>query len=206
MTDDSRSAYLQGCLDRLRQGDEAARRELLAAAEIRMEQLTRRMLRDYGRLRRWEQTGDVLHNALIRLDRALRDAAPESTLQFYRLAALQIRRELIDLARHYYGPRGPGRAHLSNAGETVDGDRPPAYEAADVSGDPSGLAAWTEFHGKVEELPEEERDAFDLRWYQGLSYPEAARLLGVSEKTVMRRYIAATLRLEKAVGGRLPEP
>jgi RNA polymerase sigma factor (sigma-70 family) len=204
---DSRSAYLQGCLDRLKQGDDTARRELLATAAHRLEQLTRSMLKHYARLRRWEQTGDVLHNALIRLDRALRDVTPESPLQFYRLAALQIRRELIDLARHYYGPQGPGRGHHTNADHTGDGNSslPPAYERGDVSGEPSRLAAWTEFHEKAEQLPEEEREVFDLVWYQGLSYPEAAAVLNVSAKTVMRRYQAARLRLHDTVAGRLPE-
>jgi RNA polymerase sigma-70 factor (ECF subfamily) len=198
---------LQACLDRLKQGDDAARKELLAVASCRLEQLGRVMLKSYPGLRRWEQTGDVVQNALIRLDRALRSVTPESPLQFHRLAALQVRRELIDLARHYFGAEGPGRAHQSNAPRTSSQrDSPtPAYEAADVSGEPSRLAAWTEFHQKADELPDEEREVFDLVWYQGLSYGEAAEVLKVSAKTVMRRYQAARLRLHDAVAGRLPE-
>jgi RNA polymerase sigma-70 factor (ECF subfamily) len=196
---------VQACLDRLKQGDDTARTELLAMASRRLEQLTRSMLKGYQRLRRWEQTGDVLNNALIRLDRALRSVTPESPLQFYRLAALQIRRELIDMARHYYGVEGAGRAHQTNPPRANSSQAVPAYEQADLSGEPSRLAAWTEFHQKADELPDEEREVFDLVWYQGLSYPEAAEALNVSAKTVMRRYQAARLRLHDTVGGRLPE-
>jgi RNA polymerase sigma-70 factor (ECF subfamily) len=64
--------------------------------------------------------------------------------------------------------------------------------------------AWTEFHRQAEALPDEEREAFDLVYYQGLNYAEAADVLGVSAKTVMRRWQAACLRLHDAVGGRLP--
>jgi RNA polymerase sigma factor (sigma-70 family) len=57
------------------------------------------------------------------------------------------------------------------------------------------LAAWAEFHARVEGLPAEERDAFDLLWYHQLTHAEAAELLGVSESTVRRRWTAARLRL-----------
>ena len=45
---------------------------------------------------------------------------------------------------------------------------------------------------------------FDLIFYQGLSHAEAAALLGISTKTVQRRWQEACMRLYKALGGRLP--
>ena len=48
---------------------ERAREALLSHAAGRLERLARMMLRGYPRLRRWEETGDVLQNALLRLDR-----------------------------------------------------------------------------------------------------------------------------------------
>ena len=44
---------------------------------------------------------------------ALNDVKPALLRDFYRLAAVQVRRELIDLARHYYGPQGHGAHHAS---------------------------------------------------------------------------------------------
>jgi RNA polymerase sigma-70 factor (ECF subfamily) len=202
---DERSTYLQQCLDRLRAGDESARQELLAGACARLAELTRTMLQDYRRLKRWEETDDVLQNALVRLQRSLQDVTPPSLGDFYRLAALQVRRELIDLARHYFGPEGRGRRHHTNAAEDGSSRTPrPAYEQAGAAEAPATLAAWGEFHRQADALPEEERAVFDLVWYQGLKQTEAAALLGVSARTVKRRWQAACLRLHEALRGELP--
>src|SRR5438309_1494875 len=99
------SIEIQGCLDRLRAGDAAARDELLRRACGRLELLTRRMLRGFPGVHRWEQTDDVLQNALVRLLRALKEIQPATTRDFLALSTKQIRRELIDLARHYFGPQ-----------------------------------------------------------------------------------------------------
>src|SRR6516165_11191633 len=119
---DNRTVHLQHCVDRLRQGDEAARQELLEGTCERLRQLTQTMLRDYRRLKRWEETDDVLQNALVRLHRALQQVTPPTLRDFYRLATLQIRRELIDLSRHYYGPEGRGACHESVARPEESGD------------------------------------------------------------------------------------
>src|SRR4051794_18750830 len=103
---DDRTSRVQLQLDRHRGGDPDACGELIALARDRLVALTRVMLRDYARVRRWEQTDDVLQNALIRLDRALRTVAPASARDFYGLATLQVRRELIDMARRHCGPEG----------------------------------------------------------------------------------------------------
>ena len=62
----------------------------------RLRQLTCAMLKDYPRLKRWEETDDVFQNASLRLYRALGKVRPASVREFFRLAAVQIRRELID--------------------------------------------------------------------------------------------------------------
>ena len=202
---DQPTAQLQRCLDRLLAGEEAARKELLNGACERLSQLTRTMLRDYRRLKRWEETDDVLQNALLRLYRALHDVTPATLRDFYRLATVQIRRELIDLARHYYGPEGRGRKHATQAGaEAASHDPPPAYERADSAEGPDRLAVWGEWHEQVQALPEEEREVFDLIWYQGLTHTAAAALLNVSARTVKRRWQAANLRLNEALHGELP--
>src|SRR5438105_5167724 len=156
---DRSSVHLQGCLDRLRAGDESARKDLRNGACERLDQLTRVMLRDYRRLKRWEQTEDVRQNALVRLYRALEQVIPPSLRDFYRLAALQIRRELIDLARHHYGPEGGGAHHASHPPAS---DSSPLAVAAAPAKDPDRLAGWTEFHRQVDALPAEEREVFDL--------------------------------------------
>jgi RNA polymerase sigma-70 factor (ECF subfamily) len=70
--------------------------------------------------------------------------------------------------------------------------------------DPGRLAAWAEFHAAVADLGEADRELFDLLWYQGLTQAEAAALLGVTERTVHSRWLAARVRLGDALGGQLP--
>jgi RNA polymerase sigma-70 factor (ECF subfamily) len=203
---DHSTLHLQRCLDRLQAGDTSARNDLINSACDRLQRLTRKMLNDYRGVRRWEETGDVFQNAMMRLCRALQDIAPGSLREFYRLAALQVRRELIDLARHHYGPLGAGAHHASQAGATpnASGVLPALHEGADVSSEPSRLALWTEFHRQVEALPQEQREVFDLIWYQGLSQANAGTLLGISERTIKRYWREARLKLYEALGGTLP--
>jgi RNA polymerase sigma-70 factor (ECF subfamily) len=197
MADDP-TVHLQRCLDRLQAGDEAARHDLLNGVCERLRRLTQAMLRDYRRLKRWEQTDDVLQSALLRLYRALESVTPATLREFYRLAALQIRRELIDLARHYFGPESAGAHYQSSDGET------PTPEPSTSTLRPDRLADWAEFHEQASNLPEEEQEVFDLVWYQELTHAQAAALLNVSTKTVQRRWHSACLRLHEALGGDLP--
>lgn len=195
-----RTAELQHCLERLQAGDEAARQELLTRACERLQRLTRKMLRGDSRVKRWEQTDDVFQNSALRLYRALQDVHPQTVQEFFRLAAVQIRRELIDLARHYYGPEGLGAHSLTNHGQTDgDGTSHGAAEPDDLTHELTRLAMWQEFHQQVETMPDDEREVFDLLWYQDLTEAEAAELLDVSVRTIHRRWQAARLRLHRVL-------
>ena len=205
----STTVQIQRLLDRLQAGDDAAREELIGCACARLERLTRKMLRSWQRVHRWEQTGDVMQSATMRLYRSLAETRPARPVDFFRLAALHIRRELHDLAKHYYGPQGIGANHATAAWKRLgDGDSgcdKPAYEAVDAGDDPANLAAWTEFHAQVGQLPDDERAVFDLLWYQELSQVEAALLLSISERTLKRRWASARLRLHELLAGTLPD-
>jgi RNA polymerase sigma-70 factor (ECF subfamily) len=207
MVDHPTTLLLQRCLERLQAGDATARDELVTCACERLERLTRKMLRDYPGVRRYEDTGDVRQNASVRLWRSLREVAPASVREFFRLAALHIRRELIDLSRHHFGPEGAGAHHATpgpGQGAGPESTAPPAYEKPDGTDEAAHLAAWGEFHRQAGALPDEEREVFDLLWYQGLPQAEAAELLGFSERTVKRRWQAARLKLHAALKGELP--
>jgi RNA polymerase sigma factor (sigma-70 family) len=199
------TVQIQTWLDRMQAGDAAARDGLLGYACDRLRLLTRKMLKGFDRVKRWEQTDDVFQNALLRLWTALVQVRPRSVQAFFGLAALQIRRELIDLARQYYGPEGMGAHHATHCEVDPSASTPPAgFEQQDTTYEPSRLAIWSEFHRQVDALPAEEREVFDLVWYQGLSQPRAAALLGVSEATLKRRWWSARQRLHGALKGLLP--
>jgi RNA polymerase sigma factor (sigma-70 family) len=196
------SDELRDWITRLQQGEAGAREHLIACAFDRLDLVARRMLRDFPRVARWEEGSDVRQAALIRLSRALEQNPPATVRDFLRLAACQIRRELIDLARHYQGPLGMDR-HCKDAARTPAGDSSdPPVDPSDTTHEPGRLAAWTELHERIEALPEEEREAFELLWYQGMKRSEVAALLKVNERTVQRRWQAARLRLFRELDGR----
>ncbi len=200
MQDSMPTQELQGLLDRMQAGDRGARDELFHRVGCRLERLTRKMLKEFPRVRRWAQTDDVLQSALIRLLRALEEVHPASVREFFALTTEQIRRELIDLARHYFGPRGPGAKHASRGG----GDEALAYEPAEQSREPSDLAVWCEFHEQVNRLPAEEREVVGLLYYQELPQAEAAAVLGVTVRTVQRRWHSALLNLHEILKDQWP--
>jgi RNA polymerase sigma-70 factor (ECF subfamily) len=199
-----RSEDLQPILDRLAQGDPQAREELITRSCERLRRLARKMLRCEPRVARWEQTDDLLQSALLRLHRSLEDVRPESVKGFIGLAATQMRRELVNLARHHYGPQGDAAHHASDdAGRAGGGGQPLHDQAEEVDG-PSTLAEWETFHEKVKDLFEEEREVFDCLYYQELPQDEAARRLGVTERTVQRRWRSAKLNLARLMRGEPP--
>ena len=199
------STELQRLIERFAAGDDSALNELLVRASDRFERLTRSMLNDFSRVRRWEETSDIVQNASVRLFRAFQTTRPADVRGFFALATLQIRRELLDLVRHYFGPEGLGANHESRSDWAEGGDLSPApADQASGSFDLLRLSDWSEFHEQAGRLPDEEREVFDLIYYQGLSQAEAAQLLGISERTLRRRWQSARTALGQALDGRLP--
>jgi RNA polymerase sigma-70 factor (ECF subfamily) len=185
---DESTLQLQAFLDRMNAGDAAARDLLIEHACARLQRVTRKIRHDFPRLKNNEETGDLLQKGIIRLLRAL-DATKVATVkEFFRLAALQVRRELLDMARR--------PAWVKNA---TDMHAEKLEDPSDSTHEPLRLADWTEFHRKVESLPEQEREVFDLIWYQGMSQAEAAAVLEVSVPTIKRRWLSARLRLQPAL-------
>lgn len=196
------SSLLQPLLARLQSGDVTARDELFRHVAGRLERLTRKMLHGFPTVQRWAGTDDVLQGALIRLLRSLETVRPTTAREFLGLAAEQIRRELIDLARHYYGPQGLGANHASRNG--FDGSRDPVLAQPDAGDEPMTLNAWCEFHEEVRRLPADEREVVDLLFYQELTQVEAADLLQVAVRTVQRRWQSALLKLHSVLKNHWP--
>ena len=185
------TAKIQDLLHQLADGNEFARDEIVLVAAERLRKLTAAMLQGYPRLKRWEQTDDVFQTAVLKLHRSLLQVQPASPEHFFNLAATQVRRTLIDLCRNHFGPAGAAAKHQSRAG--VD-ESDNIYSAR-----PESLAAWTNFHEQVEQLPQDERDVFELLWYAGLRQEDAATCLQTSVPTIKRRWRRAKMRLYDAV-------
>ena len=186
---------LQNLIDRGLNGDAAAHDALLHHACDRLLRLTRKMFHGYPNLRRWEQTDDVFQNSMLRLHRALAGVQVESVRHFFNLAAVQVRRELLDLAKHHFGPEGNGANHHTD-GQPADDEGGTLHESA---GEPDDLSGWSEFHAHVEGLPEGELEVVNLLYYEGLTQEEAAKVLGISFRTLKRRWHSARLKLYEAL-------
>lgn len=183
---------LQLLIDSAADQKPASRDAIISHSCERLLRLTRSMFRSYPALRRWEQTDDVFQNSIIRLHRALMDVKVESVRHFFNLAALQIRRELLDLTKKHLGPEGIGAKHHSD-GWAADGKRGVLHG---IAAEPDSLAAWTRFHADVEKLPAEELEVFNLVYYEGLTQEEASVVLGISFRTLKRRWQSARVRLQ----------
>ena len=185
------TTQLQALLDLAAEGDNDAYGELIARASDRLLKLTRKMLRNYPHLRRWEQTDDVFQNAAMRLYRSLQRLKPDSVRSFMGLATLEIRRSMIDLIRHHFGPEGAAGKHRSDVFGDSTGDGGVIKNITAQNCEPESLESWEQFHETVDQLPEQEREIFQLVWYGGLQQQEIASLLGVSVPTIQRRLYRA---------------
>lgn len=192
---------LQNLINRGLNGDSTANDDLLAHACERLLRLTRKMFHAYPSLRRWEQTDDVFQNSMLRLHDALAAKQVTSVRHFFNLAGLQVRRELIDLGRHHYGPQGAAKKHHTDH-QPSDNQDGALYDQAD---EPEDLTSWSEFHAEVEKLPEEEQEVVNLLYYEGLSQEESAELLGISISTVKRRWHSARLKICEALSSERTE-
>jgi RNA polymerase sigma-70 factor (ECF subfamily) len=202
MSDALSTTSLLEMLARFQSGDAAALDELVRRTGERLERLARKMLRGFPAVRAREQTGDLLQNALVRLSRSLREVRLASTADFFRLAAEQVRRELLDLARYHRRrsavnqPLPPVSLGASSAAP-FDPPDPNVPDSAD-------LDRWHALHEAVERLPVDLREVFGLTFYHGWTQAQIAGLLGVSDRQVRRLWRDACLRLHDLLGGNLP--
>jgi RNA polymerase sigma-70 factor (ECF subfamily) len=184
------TTHLQILLESLRAGHDSALEPLLQHSMERCRLLARRMFRRHQDLRSLDETDDVLQQAMLRLHRVLVEIRPPTVPAFFGLAARQIRWVLCDLARKYALSKCVGYAS-----DVAPEDR---------GGEPSDLLEWAEFHEKVETLPDEEREIIDLLFYQGMAQADAGALLGISLRSVKRRWQRARLMLRDALRGQWP--
>lgn len=171
-------------IERLRAGDRAAQDELIQAVAARMRRIAQHMLRAYPGVRAAADTDDVLQNTLLRLLAALGKIRPTSTRDFFQLAAHLTRQELIDLLRR----------HARRRTDELPAQLPQPDEQLD---------AWLHFHEAVERLPDEEREVMSLTFYHGWTQEQIAAVIGVTPRTVRRRWAAGCLKLRETLAEEL---
>jgi RNA polymerase sigma factor (TIGR02999 family) len=132
----------------------------------------------------------LVHEAWLRLGDQ-HDARWESRTQFFALAAQMMRRVLLDHARTRLArKRGGGGVRVSLGG--VDRSEPEGSSLDAVE-----LIALNDALDRLAVLDPQKARLVDLRYFAGLSIPEAAAALGVSTATVSREWAIARMWLRR---------
>ena len=163
-------------------------RALLDRSVRRLHALCRNLLfRQYRRLTLPPlnlEPDELLSAVVERLMKAMRSQRPPTVRRFFGLVNQHMRWELNDLAR---------RLDEQPAAVPVDEAAAPAP--------PSSVSMMTPKHRRVlqsiDNLPEDEREVFELVRVQGMTHTEAAEVVGVSAKTIQRRLNRAMVLLLK---------
>jgi RNA polymerase sigma-70 factor (ECF subfamily) len=139
------------------------------------------------------ETDDLLDGVVAGLLGALQKVRPQTVRQFFALANQHMRWQLNDLARLLV--ERPPAAPLAESG----------VAAPTGSGDSILSQDARRMIQAIERLPEEDREVFELIRIQGLSYAEAAAVVGVSVKTVQRRLNRARILLAEELSDLRPD-
>lgn len=188
-------------VEQLREGNPKAREMLFEVSADRLMRMTRKMLKGFRKVRRWEETGDVFAEVYLNLRNALERVVPNDARHFLNLAGQHINWALQNLKKHYEGPHGIGRNH-----KTKDKDGEGNYVeqgdlvAASSTCDPEELEKWTEFHRQAEQLPDGEKEVFNLLFYCKLDQKSAAKLMGISVDRLQKKWYSAQWILKNAMG------
>jgi len=185
------------CLARIAAGDPSARDRLFELCFHRLLRISRRMIAGFPNVRRWDDTDDVFQEAAIRLDRSLRQMNLTTPRDVFAIAATQVHRVLLDLARRHAGPMSFAANHASVSDPADD----PVDRAAAPRVD---LDRWTAFHEAVERMPARQREVFHLVWHMGCDQETVSRLTGRSIRTVKRDWRECREAIRQSLGDEPP--
>lgn len=139
------------------------------------------------------QATALVHEAWLRLG-GQHNAQWESRTQFFALAARMMRRVLVDHARTRRALKRGGVVHVTvgigsadHFGEAAEGT---SLDAVDVIALDDALA-------RLAAIDPQKARLVDLRYFAGLSIPEAAAALGVSPATIGREWAIARMWLRR---------
>jgi len=174
-------------------GDAEASESLVRLVYAELRRQARRALRKEGEGHTLQATA-LVHEAWLRLD-GQAGARWESRAQFFAVAAQMMRRVLVDHARTRRAlKRGAAPVHVTLEAVEQESTRDAsALDAIDLLALDDALERLATFDAQKARLVE-------LRYFGGLSIPEAAAALGVSQATVGREWAVARMWLRRELG------
>lgn len=165
-------------LARARDGDAEALDRLIPIVYEELRMLARRQRRRQSPAETLNTTA-LVHEAYVRLSRNGKEFADRQ--HFFRVAARAMRGVLVDHARTQGRQKRGGNAPVLS----LDADLAVAPEAAPQ------LLALDEALTQLATFQERMAEVVELRYFVGLTIPETADVLGLSETTVKREWSAA---------------
>ena len=163
-------------------GDAQASDSLVRLVYAELRRQARLALRREGEGHTLQPTA-LVHEAWLRLGDQ-HDARWESRTQFFAIAAQTMRRVLLDHARTRHALKRAGLRVGARAAESTP------LDAVDVIALDDALR-------RLAELDPQKARLVDLRYFAGLSIPEAAEVLGVSTATLGREWAIARMWLRR---------
>jgi RNA polymerase sigma factor (TIGR02999 family) len=140
------------------------------------------------------QATALVHEAWLRLVDQ-RDTRWESRAQFFAISSQMMRRVLVDHARTRRAlKRGGGGVRISLGDAPVLANDGSPLDAVDVIALDDALA-------RLAIIDPPKARLVDLRYFAGLSIPEAAAVLGISTATIGREWAIARMWLRRELGG-----
>ncbi|HEX6052776.1 MAG TPA: sigma-70 family RNA polymerase sigma factor [Gemmatimonadaceae bacterium] len=174
-----------------RAGDAQASESLVRLVYSELRRQAQLALRNEGEGHTLQPTA-LVNEAWLRL--GAQHVSPwQSRTQFFAIAAQMMRRALVDHARTRRAiKRGGGAVQVSLSGARAAEDA--ALDAVDVIALDDALA-------RLAALDPQKARLVDLRYFAGLSIPEAAAVLGVSPATVGREWAVTRMWLRRELAG-----
>jgi RNA polymerase sigma factor (TIGR02999 family) len=170
---------LSGLVAQARRGDEAASAALIDTVYPELRRLAHRYLAG-ERQNHTLQTSDLVHEAWVRLFSSAEISVHDRS-HLVALMAKQMRRALVDYARHRNAAKGPGAAiRVSLSASHEVGTRPDE----DVLALDEALTALEAVEPRAVRIVE-------MRFFGGLEETEAAEAVGVSVSTLKRDWAFA---------------
>jgi RNA polymerase sigma factor (TIGR02999 family) len=172
-------------------GDRRAADEFVPLVYDELRRLAKSLLGSDSR--RTMQPTALVHEAYLKMV-GQEDVDWQGRTHFFRVAAQQVRRVMLDQARERHAEKRGGGATTITFGDGA--------ERASV--DPVDVLALEEALEELARLDERKCRVVELRFFAGLSIEETARALGFSERTVKEDWTFARAWLDRRLSGEKP--